>query len=628
MLSVYNSAAKFVAKLHSFNNLSRSDVNNIRYFVETLILNPVVQFIEQSQNPYNNSNKSLINVLKDVTMLFEGVNTESKLNKVLQERDLIGNVHSFQINNNAKSNGIVMPLEFQFKKIFEHDDFIDKVLEHMEFIQSNDKFINYIQGPLWRQKKSLYPHEIVIPFYLYADDFGINNPLGSKSNKNSICNFYYSFACIPKKSSKLDDIYLASTVKSSDVKTYGNDCFKPLVDTLVKLEKEGILIKTKNGTKKIHFVMALFLGDNLGLNCILGFSKSFSANYYCRFCLIKKSEAQVESTERNNILRNRINYRESLEQGLMAETGVSTTCIFNDIPSFHCVENYSVDIMHDIFEGVCHYVICEALLYFIKTMKYFSLNDLNERLKSFKYYQHDRGNEKYSITFQELDNHKLKMSAHQMMCFYQYFTVMLGEFIMNQDPVWIFILDFFEIIDEILCYDVSQSLINRLKVKIQNFNKNYQLIFKQHLTPKFHNLFPPQLKISTDENGAKYKKKFTIADSQESFAVVASTMDELETKLKLLKLQGRKIQPKLLVIGDTLKVKQIFVYFDNLRYPFVSTLKAFDVLFKIFFVFNLEYPSESEIFYHFIQSLFYDLPTSKKFIKSNIIKHEILKMKN
>ncbi|KAI8130050.1 hypothetical protein CVS40_0842 [Lucilia cuprina] len=121
-------------------------------------------------------------------------------------------------------------------------------------------------------------------------------------------------------------------------------------------------------------------------------------------------------------------------------------------------------------------------------------------------------------------------------------------------------------------------------------------------------------RIDEDENGAKYKKKFTIADSQESFAVVASTMDELETKLKLLKLQGRKIQPKLLVIGDT--------------YPFVSTLKAFDVLFKIFFVFNLEYPSESEIFYHFIQSLFYDLPTSKKFIKSNIIKHEILKMKN
>ncbi|KAI8116129.1 hypothetical protein CVS40_11743 [Lucilia cuprina] len=143
MLSVYNSAAKFVAKLHSVKNLLRSDVNNIRYFVETLILNPVVQFIEQSQNPYNNSNKSLINVLKDVTMLFDGVKTESKLNKVLQEKDLIGNVHSFQINNNEKSNGIVMPLEFQFKKNFEHDDFIDKVLEHMEFIQSNDKFINY-----------------------------------------------------------------------------------------------------------------------------------------------------------------------------------------------------------------------------------------------------------------------------------------------------------------------------------------------------------------------------------------------------------------------------------------------------------------------------------------------------
>lgn len=143
-----------------------------------------------------------------------------------------------------------------------------------------------------------------------------------------------------------------------------------------------------------------------------------------------------------------------------------------------------------------------------------------------------------------------------------------------------------------------------------------------------HNLFPPQLKINTDENGAKYRKKFTILDSQESFAIVAGTVEELDAKIKLLKIQCRNIQPKLLVIGDIFKIKEIYVYFDNLKYPFVSVLKAFDLLFKIIFVFNLQYPSESEIFYHFIQDLFYDIGSNKKCTKSSSIKHEIMKLKN
>ncbi|KNC21407.1 hypothetical protein FF38_12548 [Lucilia cuprina] len=102
---------------------------------------------------------------------------------------------------------------------------------------------------------------------------------------------------------------------------------------------------------------------------------------------------------------------------------------------------------------------------------------------------------------------------------------------------------------------ISCSLISKKLLQTERIDEDSKMFT---ILWYCHNLFPPQLKISTDENGAKYKKKFTIADSQESFAVVASTMDELETKLKLLKLQGRKIQPKLLVIGDTLKVSFCF----------------------------------------------------------------------
>lgn len=107
---------------------------------------------------------------------------------------------------------------------------------------------------------------------------------------------------------------------------------------------------------------------------------------------------------------------------------------------------------------------------------------------------------------------------------------------------------------------------------------------------------------------------------------MADTNEELDTKIKLLKLQGRSIQPRLLIVGQLTKIISISLYFDENKYPFLTIVKAFDVLFKTFFVFSLQYPEESEIFYTFIQSLLYNIPTSKKFVKVSTIKHEILDM--
>lgn len=141
-----------------------------------------------------------------------------------------------------------------------------------------------------------------------------------------------------------------------------------------------------------------------------------------------------------------------------------------------------------------------------------------------------------------------------------------------------------------------------------------------------HKLVPPLQNFTTTPNGEKIRKRYSVADSQESFALVAASDEELETKIKLLHFQGRSIQPRLLVIGHIFDIKQIYVYFDGHKYVCLKMLDAFDHLFKLFFVFGLEFPPESEIFYNFVQSILYDLPTSKKFTKVSALKHEILKM--
>ncbi|KAI8127448.1 hypothetical protein CVS40_2857 [Lucilia cuprina] len=335
----------------------------------------------------------------------------------------------------------------------------------MEATEKNDRKINFIQSDLWKQKKSLYPNKILIPYYLYNDDFVINNPLGSKAKNQAVCNFYYSFPCMPQNSSKLNSVFLACSILSADVKKHGNKCYDALIESIIDLEITGIEINTVTGPKKIHFIMGLMLGDKLGLNCTLGFSKSFSAKYFCRFCLIEKKDSQKAVTENEALLRNRINYREALETETPMEYGIATKSNFNNIPSFHVTENFAIDVMHDLYEGICHLILCKCLVHFIKKMKYLTIDDVNTRIKYFSYFKNDRGTEKVSITFKEVDSCKLKLSARQMMSFCYYFPILFGEYIPQNDEVWEFLLTFFDLIEDLLCYEISDSLILKIKKK-------------------------------------------------------------------------------------------------------------------------------------------------------------------
>lgn len=75
--------------------------------------------------------------------------------------------------------------------------------------------------------------------------------------------------------------------------------------------------------------------------------------------------------------------------------------------AIHHTENYTVDVMHDIFEGICYYILCESLLLYIQEKKYFNLDVLNNLLKMSSYSKHDKGNEKNSISINELKKHRL-----------------------------------------------------------------------------------------------------------------------------------------------------------------------------------------------------------------------------
>lgn len=136
-----------------------------------------------------------------------------------------------------------------------------------------------------------------------------------------------------------------------------------------------------------------------------------------------------------------------------------------------------------------------------------------------------------------------------------------------------------------------------------------------------HSIFIPTTKKSTkDSNGKRGFIKYTIRDSQNAFLVVTPTAVDIELTLKKMADNG-PIQPCLLVVGSLFDPKQILVYFDNIKYKIFSAYKAFDICFKIFHVFNVEYPVESCDVWQFVQTFFYNIQT--KYDKSNVLSKQI-----
>lgn len=59
-------------------------------------------------------------------------------------------------------------------------------------------------------------------------------------------------------------------------------------------------------------------------------------------------------------------------------------CVFDDLLDFNITENFTVDFMHDVCEGVASCDLSKMLHYFIQK-KVIALKELNNRIKSFDY---------------------------------------------------------------------------------------------------------------------------------------------------------------------------------------------------------------------------------------------------
>lgn len=387
-----------------------------------------------------------------------------------------------------KAEGQIIPLRKVLKSFLELPGIFNNIISFIntEMSAPPDLLSSFMQGNLWKTIKKYFEKDtIVLPLLLYFDDFECCNPLGSKAGIYKIGAVYVSLACIPVDYvSLLENIFLAELFYSSDRTYYGNErCFANLMKELDFLEKEGITIIVDSKELKVYFTLVLVLGDNLGLNSVLGFHESFSSTFFCRICKTSKEITKTQTTENISTLRTKESYDNDAST---LSYGIKEVCIFHQLQYFHCTKNVSLDLMHDVLEGILRYDMAHILNYLINIKKYFSLDNVNKRIQLFKFSEVDIGNPIPQIKADHIKNKHIVMSASEMLSFFSYFGILVGDLVPENDECWQLYINLHQILHILLSRVISKNTVQHLTYLIEEHHTLYCRLFSDTLKPKHH----------------------------------------------------------------------------------------------------------------------------------------------
>ncbi|KAK9736409.1 hypothetical protein QE152_g12506 [Popillia japonica] len=493
---LHTSALQFVSKLYSQYNLPRNIVQQFVNDVSLMFSNASQNILQCKLFSISESEKSsdLIEIQNMISLLqepFHMFETEHARFKYFQESGTFVKPESFviddepilantdnriQFDNKKHMASFICP-SLTLKAFLELPNVFQNITEYVNSLTSKTSISNIVQTDLWKNilitsKTSIsnivqtdlwknilkhFPAKIVFPISLYFDDFELNNPLGTHAGTYKVGAVYYSIPCLPPQYvSQLENIFLAQLHHTADLQKYDNTrVFSRLLRSFKQLEQNGIVISVDNLETNVYFIVILILGDNLGIHKMFGFHESFNSNNYCRFCRASKTVAATQITEHDATIRTVENYNVDLYDN---QCGIKDDCIFNELQHFHCVLNTGVDIMHDIYEGICRYDIGHILSYYIYEKRYFTINHLNHNLKCFNFCNE---NKPPLISEVQVKKKYIMFSASEMKSFIRVFGVLIGEFIPVNDLVW----DLYKLLRQI-CEIVEQNLTIFMKKDI------------------------------------------------------------------------------------------------------------------------------------------------------------------
>jgi len=384
---------------------------------------------------------------------------------------------------------VYVPILGTLKSMFKNSEICECFLQAKQ--EEEGFFKDICDGSYFKKNDLFCQQKHALQIQLYYDDFETANPLGSKKGIHKLGCIYFILRNLPPKyNSVLMNIHVVALFHSQDLKKYGFDeILKPLVDDVKKLENEGIEVPFSDSPLLGSIIQVT--GDNLGLHGLFGYVESFSATYCCRFCLTTKEEFQCVFTEDHPglIFRTKNIYAEhcsALRENPMLVTtfGVKKTCLLNTLRFFHISDNYAVDIMHDLLEGVVQYELKLVFQYLVKE-KLLSLESLSQRIQSFNYGFTERRNRPSGLKMDESKD--LGLNAIQSWCLVRNTPLIFGDLVERNNSFWNLLLLLLQIVNIVFSPVVTNGMTYYLKHLINDHHKLFKYLFpEKRLIPKHH----------------------------------------------------------------------------------------------------------------------------------------------
>lgn len=538
---------KLISELYGRANFSRDDVQFVMEKIIDFSKTTANVILDTSDVSDKSDGKEVIIHCKSksrrLNTLWDYYDTEHKRLKALDNDNVLFLPKPVTVHKDDEKEFTVQlfPLEKMLKAFFEIPMMYEKTMDYVNFLkEDSDVISNFVQGSLWQKKLKYFAEKDgpTLPLLGFYDDCEFRDGYGSHAGDNQMGAVYLTVPCLPPEiQASLRSILNAMLFHTKYVKVLNyNIIFKPFVQKLQRLQTHGIELNLPRGKVKLYFALGSMLGDNKGLNALLGFVSSFVGNFCCRLCVMGRDERRFCGVENKELLRNKQNYDEDVKTNNFSKTGIKFESVFNQLEYYHVTDNKVSDIMHDEYEGVCAVSMTHIVKHYTEGNKArniepaFSLDELNDRIAKFKF--HPSLNRPPKISKERLADPgsvNIKMSSAEMWTFVMHFGVLVGDLIPNKkaDDVWQYYLSLREIVSLTSAPAIPKVLLPCLEEMNKSHNETFVQLFSQNLKFKPHVLTHAKTVI---ESSGPFKGLWCMRMESQNFEVKKSSSSSKNTR--------------------------------------------------------------------------------------------------
>lgn len=203
---------KYISQLYNNNTIPRSAIKNIIENTSELLTNLIQNMKSQLQS--ENVDVSLSTSNSNYTEPFKNFNTEFKRFSYLEKLEFLIKPKSFfigQILDNVNTTsgvkikmknceGQIIPIETVLKKFLELPNVLHSILSYIAKENSCNNISSIFNTSLWKFLTSKYDkNRIILPLYIFFDDFETGNPLGTHAGVHKLGAMYFTLGGIPPK---------------------------------------------------------------------------------------------------------------------------------------------------------------------------------------------------------------------------------------------------------------------------------------------------------------------------------------------------------------------------------------------------------------------------------------------